>query len=108
MEQRGLSYFYASQLLKRPRVATLPLTPPDMRVRIRRFTESSTEILALDFLLSRAEDGSTLSTTPTGFTHFVCEVVPLSEVFGLPCSSCELLILLILSVFSPSRKKSVL
>jgi len=77
-----------------------------MRVRIRRFTKSGADTLALDFLLSRAEDGSTLSTTPTGFTRFVCEVVPLSEAFGLPCSSCELLILLILLMFSPSRKKN--
>ena len=77
-----------------------------MRVRIRRFIESSADILVLDFLLSRAEDGSTLSTTPMGFTHFVCTVVPLSEAFGLLCSSCELLILLILSMFSPSRKKN--
>jgi len=77
-----------------------------MRARIRRFTENSTEILALDFPLSRAEDGSTLCTTPTGFTHFVCAVVPLSEVFSLLCSSSELLIVLILSMFSPSRKKN--
>ena len=85
-----------------------------MRVRIRRFTENDTEILALDFPLSRAEDGSTLCATPTGvavapwrhFTHFVCTVVPLSEAFGLLCSSCELLIVLILSMFSPSRKKT--
>jgi hypothetical protein len=79
-----------------------------MRVRIRRFTKSGADSLALDFLLSRAEDGSTLSTAPTGFTRFVCKVVPLSEAFGLPCSSCELLILLILLMFSPSREKSVL
>jgi hypothetical protein len=78
-----------------------------MRVRIRRFIESSADILALDFLLSRAEDGSALSTTPMGFTHFVCVVVPLSEVFGLLCSSYELLILLILSMFGPSRKKNI-
>jgi hypothetical protein len=77
-----------------------------MRVRIRRFIENDTEILALDFPLSRAEDGSTLCATPTGFTHFVCTGVPLSEAFGLLCSSCELLILLILSMFSPSRKKN--
>ena len=77
-----------------------------MRVRIRRFIESGTDILVLDFLLSRAEGGSTLSTTPTGFTYFVCVVVPLSEAFGLPCSPYELLILLILSMFSPSRKKT--
>ena len=77
-----------------------------MRVRIRRFTENDTEILALDFPLSRAEDGSTLCATPIGFTHFVCTVVPLSEAFGLLCSSCELLIVLILSMFSPSRKKN--
>jgi hypothetical protein len=77
-----------------------------MRVRIRRFTENSTDGFALDFPLSRAEDGSTLCTTPTGFTHFVCTVVPLSEAFGLSSSSLELLIVLILSMFSPSRKKN--
>ena len=77
-----------------------------MRVRIRRFTESGTETLALDFPLSRAEDGSTLCTTPIGFTHFICTIVPLSEAFGLLCSSCELLILLILSMFSPSQRTS--
>ena len=75
-----------------------------MRDRIRRFTENSTDGFALDFPLSRAEDGSTLCTNPIGFTHFVCTVVPLSEVFGLLCSSCELLIVLILSMFSPSQR----
>ena len=75
-----------------------------MRVRIRRFIESGTDTLVLDFLLSRAEDGSTLCTTPIGFTHFVCTGVPLSEAFGFLCSSCELLILLILSMFSPSQQ----
>jgi hypothetical protein len=56
MEQRGLSYFYASQLLKRPRVATPPLTPPYMRVRIRRFIKNGADLRALDFPSSRAED----------------------------------------------------
>ena len=74
-----------------------------MRVRIRRFTENSISRSALDFPLSRAEDGSNLCTTPTGFTHFVCTVAPLSEGFGLLCSSYELLIVLILSMFSPSQ-----
>ena len=74
-----------------------------MRVRIRRFTENSISRSALDFPLSRAEDGSTLCSTPTGFTHFVRSGVPLSEGFGLLCSSYELLIVLILSVFSPSQ-----
>ena len=74
-----------------------------MRVRIRRFTESSASRSALDVPLSRAEDGSNLCTPPTGFTHFVCTVAPLSEGFGLLCSSYELLIVLILSMFSPSQ-----
>ena len=73
-----------------------------MRVRIRRFTENGTEILALDFPLSRAGDGSTLCAIPTGFTHFVCTAVLVFEAFGLLCSSRELLIVLILSMFSPS------
>jgi len=77
-----------------------------MRDRIRRFIESGTDILVLDFLLSRAEDGSTLSTTPTGFTYFVCRVVLLSEAFGLLGSSCELLILLILSCSALPEKKT--
>ena len=51
---------------------------------------------------------SALCTTPTGFTHFVCTVVPLSEVGGLLCSSLELLVVLILSIFSPSRILPVL
>ena len=74
-----------------------------MRVRIRRFTENSTFSSALDFPLSRAEDDLTLCTTPTDFTHFACTEVPLSEGFGLLCSSHELLIVLILSMFSPSQ-----
>jgi hypothetical protein len=78
-----------------------------MRVRIRRFTENDTDSFALDFLLSRVDDGSTLCTAPTGFTHFVCTAVPLSEVFGLLCSSFDLLSLLILSMFSPSRSLGV-
>ena len=73
-----------------------------MRVRIRRFIENGTELLALDFLLPRAGDGSTLCTTPIGFTHFGCTPVLLSEAFGLLSSSLELLSVLILSMFSPS------
>src|ERR1700690_4096693 len=65
-----------------------------MRGRIRRFIENDAELLALDFLLSRAEDGSTLCTTPIGFTHFVCTAVSRSEIFSLLCSSHELLIVL--------------
>jgi len=74
-----------------------------MRVRMRRFTESGTDPLGPDFLPSRAGDGSTLCTTPTGFTHFVCTAAPRSEAFGHPCSSHELLSILILSMFSPSQ-----
>jgi hypothetical protein len=73
-----------------------------MRVRIRRFIENGTELLALDFLLSRAGDGSVLCAIPTGFTHFVCTAVLLSEAFSLLGSSHELLSILILSMFSPS------
>jgi hypothetical protein len=71
--------------------------------KAERFTESSSDRFALDFPLSRAGNGSALCTTPTGFTHFVCTAVPLSEAFGLLCSFLELLFVLILSMFSPSR-----
>ncbi|MEI6291765.1 MAG: hypothetical protein WCP19_15195 [Chloroflexota bacterium] len=54
--------------------------------------------------MSRTGNDSTLCTIPTGFTRFACTAVSLSETFGLPCSSLELLILLILSVFSPSQQ----
>ena len=76
-----------------------------MRVRIRRFIKIGIDNFELDFLLVRIENCSALWAIPTGFTHFVCTVVPLSEKFGLLCSSLELLIVLILSMFSPSRKK---
>jgi hypothetical protein len=78
-----------------------------MRVRIRRFTKNGADEFALDFPLSRAEDGSTLCKTPTGFTRFDSAVVPLSVVFGLWSSSCELLIVFILSVFSPSQQELI-
>src|SRR5271157_2976514 len=74
-----------------------------MRVRIRRFIKNGTEIFALDFLPVRTEDCSTLCTIPMGFTHFACTPAPLSEVFSLLRSSFELLVLLILLMFSPSH-----
>ena len=61
---------------------------------------------ASDFPSSRTGNGSALCSSPTSFTCFACTVVPLSEDFCLPCSFRELLIVLILSLFSPSRKKN--
>ncbi|HEY5158314.1 MAG TPA: hypothetical protein VII93_10180 [Anaerolineales bacterium] len=55
-----------------------------------------------DFPLSRAGDASPLCSSPTGFTCFVGAAVPLSAGFCLLRSSLELLIVLILLLFSPS------
>ena len=79
-----------------------------MRVRIRRFNENNAVgciTPASDFPIPRAGNGSTLRSNPTGFTCFVCSVVPLPEGFCLLRSSHELLTVLILSLFGPSQKK---
>jgi len=66
----------------------LPLTPPDMRVRIRRFNENNAVGTASDFPMPCAGNGSALRTSATGFTCFVCSPVSLSESFCfLPCSA---------------------
>src|SRR5512139_1613632 len=59
-----------------------------------------------DFPSSRAGDTSTLRSPPAGFTCFGKTSVPLSEGFCLPCSSRELLVVLILLLVQPFPKKT--
>ena len=69
-----------------------PLTPPDMRVRIRRFGErqGTKRRLALEPLLAvRAVNDSALWQDPGGFTAFAPSVVPLSREVGLHGSFLE-------------------
>ena len=70
-----------------------PLTPPDMRVRIRRFGERQgiQRTLALEPLLAvRAGNGSALWQDPSGFTAFAPPAVSPSGECGLLCSFHEL------------------
>src|SRR5512139_262620 len=58
-----------------------------------------------DFPSSRAGDASTLRSPPTGFTCFGKASVPLSEGFCLPCSSHELLVVLIHLLVRPFSRQ---
>src|SRR5512139_111945 len=58
-----------------------------------------------DFPSSRAGDASTLRSPPTGFTCFGKTSVPLSEGFCLPCSSHELLVVLIHLLVRPFSRQ---
>jgi len=59
--------------------------------RIRRFIENGTELLALDFPLSCAGDGSTPYTAPMGFTLFVYKqyLDPRYSIFYVRPTNCS-------------------
>ena len=81
------------QLSRESRSPAPPLTPPDMRVRIRRFGErqGTKRALALEPLLAvRAGNDSALWQDPSGFTAFAPPAVSPSGESGLLCSFHEL------------------
>jgi hypothetical protein len=63
------------------------------RLRRGSFIESNTELLRWIFFRLVLRTAQPSVTTPIGYTHFICTVVPLSKVFGLLCLSHGLLIL---------------